>query len=71
MTILGMKVQAMSANRDALHELDRLIALQTKTLEGFQRSYEHLAHRKLHTERLALSVEMLRRDAKAIDAKVA
>lgn len=68
-TLDTLRERAMHHARIQLQEFDKLIAIQSKTLEGFQKSYEHVSHRKLHAERLALSLEMLRRDAKSIDVK--
>ena len=68
-TLDTLRERAMHHARIQLQEFDKLIAMQSKTLEGFQKSYEHVSHRKLHAERLALSLEMLRRDAKSIDVK--
>jgi hypothetical protein len=65
-----LREKAMSVNREALLHFDRLIALQAKYLEGFQRSYEHVTHRKLHAEQLALSLELLRWDVQALALKV-
>jgi hypothetical protein len=68
-TLETLRERALVRARGQIHELDRLIAMQSKTLEGFQKSYEHVSHRKLHAERLELSLEMLRRDVKAIEGK--
>lgn len=65
-----LREKAMSVNREALLHFDRLIALQAKYLEGFQRSYEHVTHRRLHAEQLALSIELLRWDVQALALKV-
>jgi hypothetical protein len=68
-TLETLRERALYRARLPLQEFDKLIAMQGKALEGFQKSYEHVSHRKLHAERLALSLEMLRRDAKSIDVK--
>jgi hypothetical protein len=68
-TLETLRERALFRARERMHELDRLIAMQSKTLEGFQKSYEHVSHRKLYAERLELSLEMLRRDVKAIEGK--
>ena len=59
----------MAVKQEQLLELDRLIAMKAKELEGLQRSYEHVTHRKLYSERLTLSVEMMRRDVRAIELR--
>ena len=69
-TMETLRERGMIRAREKLLEFDRLIALQSKMLEGFQRSFEHVSHRKLHSERLALSLEMLRRDVRAIEGRV-
>ena len=69
LTIEFVRDRAMAVKQGQLLELDRLIAMKAKELEGLQRSYEHVTHRKLYSERLALSVEMMRRDVKAIEVK--
>jgi hypothetical protein len=48
-------------------QLDEQVALKTKTLEGFQASYEVLVNRKLNVERMQLSNDLLRRDLGALD----
>jgi len=69
LTIEFVRDRAIAVKQEQLLELDRLIAMKAKELEGLQRSYEHVTHRKLYSERLALSVEMMRRDVKAIEVK--
>jgi len=69
-TMETLRERGMIRARESLLEFDRLIALQSKMLEGFQRSFEHVSHRKLHSERLVLSLEMLRRDARALPGRV-
>jgi hypothetical protein len=70
LSIDSLRERAMSVNREALLRCDQLIALQAKYLEGFQRSYEHVTHRKLHAEQLSLSLELLRWDVRALEKKV-
>jgi hypothetical protein len=50
--------------------MDQLIALKTKTLAGFQVSYEQLTSRKIQRERLEMQNSLLRRDLAAIDMQV-
>lgn len=69
LTIEFVRERAMSVHREELLHFDRLIAMHAKNLESFQRSYEHVTHRTLHAERLALSLELLRRDVQAIEVK--
>ena len=49
-----------------LRSLDDMIALSTKTLAGFQASYEVSANRKINRDRLKLQNEILQRDLGAI-----
>lgn len=70
LTIDFVRERAMAVKQEKLLELDRLIAMKAKELEGLQRSYEHVTHRKLYSERLALSVEIMRRDVEAIEVKL-
>ncbi len=48
-------------------QLYELIAHKTKTLAGFQASYEVLVNRTILRERLQLQTALLRRDMKAIE----
>jgi hypothetical protein len=47
--------------------LDELIALKSRTLAGFQVSYEVLVNRKINRERLLLQNDLLRRDLNALE----
>lgn len=53
----------------SIENYNKQIALLTKTLSGFQASYEVLANRKLHIERLQLQNKLLERDLSAIEIK--
>jgi hypothetical protein len=53
-----------------IEKMDELIALKTKTLAGFQVSYEQLTNRKIQRERLEMQNALLRRDLAAIDMQV-
>jgi hypothetical protein len=62
-----LQQEAFFKGRKWLGELDELIALKTKTLAGFQASYEVLTNRTIHRERLELQNALLRRDLQAIE----
>lgn len=59
--------EAMQNCRGYLQQIEENIALKVKTLAGLQASYEALANRRQHSERLRLQNELLRRDLQAID----
>ncbi len=59
--------EAMQNCRGYLQQIEENIALKVKTLSGLQASFEPLANRRLHAERLSLQHELLRRDLEAID----
>jgi hypothetical protein len=63
----SLQQKAFSKERNWLRELDELIALKTKTLAGFQASFEVLVNRKIQRERLELQNALLRRDLQAIE----
>jgi formate dehydrogenase maturation protein FdhE len=66
----SLQQEAFSKDRHWQRELDELIVLKTKTLAGFQASYELLTNRKIHRERLELQNALLRRDLQAIEHDV-
>jgi len=53
-TIESLKQQALTRKAREIRALDEQIALQAKTLAGFQASYEVAASRKLDIERMKL-----------------
>jgi len=63
----SLQQEAFSKDRHWQRELDELIVLKTKTLAGFQASYEVPTNRKNHRERLELHNALLRRDLQAIE----
>lgn len=62
----SLRQLALSRCVSKIRNLDEMIALNTKTLAGFQASYEVLANRKINRDRLRLQNEILQRDLGAI-----
>ena len=64
----SLKQSAYNKKREEIMQLDQQIALQAKILAGFQVSFELAFNRKLHTERLKLQNDLMRRDLAALEA---
>ncbi len=67
LTLEALLQEATYNCRGYLKQIEENVALKVKTLAGLQASYETLANRKQHSERLRLQNELLRRDLEAID----
>jgi hypothetical protein len=65
MEILTQK--AMANSRSVFESLDQMIALNAKTLAGFQASYEVVVNRKVNAERMRLQNALMQRDLGAIE----
>lgn len=65
-SVESLRYLAQSRCIGKLRNLDEMIALNTKTLAGFQASYEVSANRKINRDRLKLQNEILQRDLGAI-----
>lgn len=68
LTIDTLKQKAMEGCRQVLENFDQLIALNAKTLAGFQASFEVLVNRRVNAERLRLQNALMQRDLGAIEA---
>jgi hypothetical protein len=66
-TLESLQQHAFEKCLHRIVQLDELIALKTKTLAGFQASYEVLVNRTILRERLQLQTALLRRDMEAIE----
>ncbi len=66
-TLESLQQHAFEKCLHRIVQLDELIALKTKTLAGFQASYEVLVNRTILRERLQLHTALLRRDMAAIE----
>lgn len=66
-TLESLQQQAFEKCLHRIVQLDELIALKTKTLAGFQASFEVLVNRTILRERLHLQTALLRRDMEAIE----
>jgi hypothetical protein len=64
----SLKQSAYNKKREEIMQLDQQIALQAKSLAGFQASFELAFNRKLNTERLKLQNDLMRRDLAAVEA---
>ena len=62
-----LRQEAMYRVGQELNAIDVRITLKTKTLAGFQASYEALVNRNINRERLELQNAILKRDLKAIE----
>jgi hypothetical protein len=70
LTLDSLKQKAFAESRQALENLDQMIALKAKTLAGFQASYEVLVNRKINIERMRLQNALMQRDLGAIQYAV-
>jgi len=66
-TLESLQQKVMVEKQESLLQLDQQIALQSKILTGFQRSYEVAFNRKMYAERLELQNIMMRQDLKGIE----
>ncbi len=62
-----LRQEAMYRVGQELNAIDVRITLKTKTLAGFQASYEALVNRNINRERLELQNAILKRDLQAIE----
>lgn len=69
-TLQTLNQKALANCRLHLESLDQMIALKSKTLIGFQASYEVLVNRKVNAERIRLQNALMQRDLGAIENKV-
>lgn len=67
LTMETLTQKAMANSRSVFESLDQMIALNAKTLAGFQASYEVVANRKINVERLRLQNALMQRDLGAIE----
>jgi hypothetical protein len=69
-TLQTLNQKALANCRLHLESLDQMIALKSKTLIGFQASYEVLVNRKVNAERMKLQNALMQRDLGAIENRV-
>lgn len=67
LTIETLTQKAMANSRSVIENLDQMIALNAKTLAGFQASYEVVVNRKVNAERMRLQNALMQRDLGAIE----
>ncbi len=67
LTMETLTQKAMASSRPVFENLDQMIALNAKTLAGFQASYEVVVNRKVNAERLRLQNALMQRDLGAIE----
>ena len=67
LTMETLTQQAMANSRSVFENLDQMIALNAKTLAGFQASYEVAVNRKVNAERMRLQNALMQRDLGAIE----
>ena len=67
LTMETLTQKAMASSRSVFESLDQMVALNTKTLAGFQASYEVLVNRKVNAERMRLQNALMHRDLGAIE----
>lgn len=67
LTIETLTQKAMASSRSVFENLDQMIALNAKTLAGFQASYEVVVNRKVNAERMRLQIALMQRDLGAIE----
>lgn len=61
--------KAMANCRSVFENIDQMIALNSKTLAGFQASYEVVVNRKVNAERMHLQNALMQRDLGAIESQ--
>jgi hypothetical protein len=69
LTMQTLTQKATSNCLSVLESLDQMIALNAKTLAGFQASYEVLVNRKVNAERMRLQNALMQRDLGALDSE--
>jgi len=67
LTMETLTQKAMANSRSVFESLDQMIALNAKTLAGFQASYEVVVNRKVNAERMSLQNALMQRDLGAIE----
>lgn len=67
LTMETLTQKAMASSRPVFESLDQMIALNAKTLAGFQASYEVVVSRKVNAERMRLQNALMQRDLGAIE----
>ncbi len=67
LTMETLTQKAMDNSRSVFENLDQMIALNAKTLAGFQASYEVVVNRKVNAERMRLQNALIQRDLGAIE----
>ena len=67
LTMETLTQKAMASSRSVFENLDQMIALNAKTLAGFQASYEVVVNRKVNAERMRLQNAVMQRDLGAIE----
>ncbi len=67
LTMETLTQKAMASSRSVFENLDQMIALNAKTLAGFQASYEVVVNRKVNAERIRLQNALMQRDLGAIE----
>ena len=68
LTMETLTQKAMASSRSVFENLDQMIALNAKTLAGFQASYEVVVNRKVNAERMRLQNVLMQRDLGAIES---
>ncbi len=68
LTMETLTQKAMANSRSVFENLDQMIALNAKTLAGFQASYEVVVNRKVNAERMRLQNALMQRDLGAIES---
>lgn len=69
LTMETLTQKAMANSQSVFENLDQMIALNAKTLAGFQASYEVVVNRKINAERMRLQNALMHRDLGAIENK--
>ena len=69
LTMETLTQKAMANSRSVFESLDQMIALNAKTLAGFQASYEVVVNRKVNAERMRLQNALMQRDLGAIETQ--
>ena len=67
LTMETLTQKAMASSRSVFESLDQMVALNAKTLTGFQTSYEVVVNRKVNAERMRLQNALMQRDLGAIE----
>ena len=67
LTMETLTQKAMASSRSLFESLDQMIALNAKTLAGFQASYEVVVNRKVNADRMRLQNALMQRDLGAFE----